>query len=174
MESFVPGSLKFRASKYTYKTSFSCKVDSKSNDEENEEGGETSELQHSFPFLCFLVLQQRKAKEKTREESKNMSNHARPATHLGHKPPVERAAEVEGGEENEEKQLEETNKFPAKSMRRLFVIKSVDQHHLVLVPVEDCGADARGDKAVDASAWSLQGDGVVGEDVVRQGAGERS
>ena len=81
-----------------------------------------------------------------------MSNHARPATHLGHKPPVERAAEVEGGEENEEKQLEETNKFPAKSMRRLFVIKSVDQHHLVLVPVEDRGADARGDKTVDASA----------------------
>ena len=72
---YLPGSLKFRASKYTYKTSFSCKVDSKSNDEENEEGGETSELQHSFPFLCFLVLQQRKAKEKTREESKNMSNH---------------------------------------------------------------------------------------------------
>ena len=99
-----------------------------------------------------------------------MSNHAHPAVLLRHKPPIESAAKVKGGEEKDENQLEKTNKLSSKGMGRLRVIKPVDQDHLVLVPVEDCGAEARRHKAVDATAWPKQ-DGIV-EDVVGEGTGD--
>ena len=118
-------------------------VDPEPDEEENEEDGEASELENNFPPLCLLVLQQGEPEEKASEETEHVSNNAHSAVLLS-EPPVEGAAEVEGGEQKDEDELEQPNQLSAKCMRRLCVVQPVDQDHLVLVPVVDRGAEAGG------------------------------
>ena len=155
--------------KAAHETSIAGNVDPKPDEEENEEDGEASELENNFPPLCLLVPQQGEPEEKASEETEHMSNDAHSAVLLS-EPPVEGAAEVEGGEEKDEDELEQPNQFSAKCMRRLCVVQPVDQDHLVLVPVVDRGAEAGGHEAVDSPTGTKQG--AVVESVVGKGAAD--